>query len=71
MTTLPPVTDDSPKHTYKGQCHCGANKFTLTLAVPIEEVPSVMSCNCSICQRNGMYAFSTSLRMLYSRADNA
>ncbi|KAL2866933.1 GFA family protein [Aspergillus lucknowensis] len=38
--------------TYKGSCHCGAVKFTFTLEPPIEE-QEVVSCNCSMCLRNG------------------
>jgi hypothetical protein len=35
--------------TYKGNCHCGAFKFT----VEIPELTSVGECNCSICFRKG------------------
>ncbi|KAL2848337.1 Mss4-like protein [Aspergillus pseudodeflectus] len=38
--------------TYKGSCHCGAVKFSFTLATPLEE-SEVTKCNCSMCSRNG------------------
>ena len=33
---------------YQGSCHCGQIAFTVE-----GEVPEVMSCNCSMCQRKG------------------
>ncbi|KAI9795081.1 MAG: hypothetical protein M1816_000103 [Peltula sp. TS41687] len=45
--------------TYRGSCHCGLARFTATLSPPLESSSSdeapheVMSCNCSICARNG------------------
>ncbi len=33
---------------YKGSCHCGRVAFEVS-----GEIGSVMSCNCSICQRKG------------------
>ena len=35
--------------TYKGNCHCGAFKFS----IKIPELTSVTECNCSICFRKG------------------
>jgi len=34
---------------YQGSCHCGQITFTVE-----GELPAVMSCNCSICQRKGV-----------------
>jgi hypothetical protein len=34
--------------TYAGGCHCGKVRFEVTA-----DVSTVMSCNCSICQRTG------------------
>lgn len=34
---------------YQGSCHCGQIAFTVE-----GELPEVMSCNCSICQRKGV-----------------
>jgi hypothetical protein len=34
--------------TYAGSCHCGKVRFEVKA-----DVSSVMSCNCSICQRTG------------------
>lgn len=33
---------------YRGSCHCGQIAFEVD-----GEIPEVMSCNCSICQRKG------------------
>lgn len=33
---------------YRGSCHCGQIAFELE-----GEIPTVLSCNCSICQRKG------------------
>ncbi|HVY46708.1 MAG TPA: GFA family protein [Minicystis sp.] len=35
--------------TYEGSCHCGAVRYAVTMAPP----EKAMSCNCSICSRNG------------------
>lgn len=35
---------------YKGSCHCGAVRFSLTTEQPIEKA---LRCNCSICARKG------------------
>lgn len=34
---------------YQGSCHCGAVAFTVDADLPTQAV----SCNCSICRRNG------------------
>jgi hypothetical protein len=34
---------------FEGSCHCGAVAFSVDAAVPNE----ALSCNCSICRRNG------------------
>ncbi|MGO1768028.1 aldehyde-activating protein [Advenella sp. S44] len=35
--------------SYQGSCHCGAVTFTVDAELPTQAV----SCNCSICRRNG------------------
>ncbi|PYH97883.1 hypothetical protein BO71DRAFT_317572 [Aspergillus ellipticus CBS 707.79] len=45
----PPPTNESSFH--KGNCHCGAVRFTVRVSPPLHEYP-VMNCNCSICSRN-------------------
>ncbi|KAI5776276.1 glutathione-dependent formaldehyde-activating enzyme [Geopyxis carbonaria] len=40
----------STEHTYHGNCHCGAFKYTLTLPAPITHA---LNCTCSICTRHG------------------
>ena len=35
--------------SYQGSCHCGAVTFTVNAALPTQAI----SCNCSICRRNG------------------
>ncbi|KAG9029672.1 hypothetical protein FRB95_005013 [Tulasnella sp. JGI-2019a] len=49
---------DSPsvetRQEYKGNCHCGALQYTVVLPRSLEAKPAwVVSCNCSICTRNG------------------
>ncbi|KAJ7643244.1 Mss4-like protein [Mycena rosella] len=39
---------DSPLVTYRGNCHCGAFKFT----VKLPELKTVYACDCSLCSRN-------------------
>ncbi|KAJ5653955.1 hypothetical protein N7490_000958 [Penicillium lividum] len=46
----PPPTSESSSH--KGNCHCGAVRFSFKLSPPLHEYP-VNSCNCSICTKNG------------------
>ncbi|KAJ5621523.1 hypothetical protein N7528_006306 [Penicillium herquei] len=46
----PPPTSESSSH--KGNCHCGAVRFSITLSPPLAKYP-VNSCNCSICSKNG------------------
>jgi hypothetical protein len=38
-----------PMQTYRGQCHCGAVRFT----VECEPIVAGCRCNCSICVRKG------------------
>jgi hypothetical protein len=35
--------------TYEGSCHCGAVRFTVTMAPPTK----AYACNCSMCRRAG------------------
>jgi hypothetical protein len=39
----------SETQTYEGNCHCGAVRFSLTIAPPAK----AYACNCSICKRAG------------------
>ncbi|KAJ5945754.1 hypothetical protein N7454_002593 [Penicillium verhagenii] len=48
----PQPTPTSESSSHKGNCHCGAVRFSFTLSPPLREHP-VVSCNCSICSRNG------------------
>ncbi|KAF8176693.1 Mss4-like protein [Mycena galopus ATCC 62051] len=48
MSTTPQVVE------YRGNCHCGAFKFTYKAA----ELKQAFTCNCSICSKNGyLWAF--------------
>ncbi|KAF8174432.1 hypothetical protein K438DRAFT_1848898, partial [Mycena galopus ATCC 62051] len=48
MSTTPQVIE------YRGNCHCGAFKFTYKAA----ELKQAFTCNCSICSKNGyLWAF--------------
>ncbi|HEY1091300.1 MAG TPA: GFA family protein [Burkholderiaceae bacterium] len=55
---------------HQGSCHCGRIKFE----VEGEIGPSVMSCNCSMCQRKGILMWfvpRAALRLLTPEADAA
>jgi hypothetical protein len=39
----------SETSTYEGSCHCGAVRFTVTMAPPTK----AYACNCSMCRRAG------------------
>jgi hypothetical protein len=43
-----PETIMADKKTYTGGCHCGEVRFEVTA-----DISSVVSCNCSICQKRG------------------
>ncbi|KAF2190549.1 hypothetical protein K469DRAFT_721449 [Zopfia rhizophila CBS 207.26] len=47
-----PKFDSIESQTYDASCHCGTVQFTVTLAPPLAKQKPV-SCNCSICSRNG------------------
>lgn len=55
LQTMADTTAPSPK-TYKGNCHCGLIKYTVTLpeALAPEGPGQIGKCNCSICTKNGM-----------------
>jgi hypothetical protein len=44
----------SESKVYTGSCHCGKNSFSVNVSPPLDsEKSAVISCNCSICTRNG------------------
>jgi len=50
---------------YQGSCHCGQIAFEVE-----GEIPEVMSCNCSMCQRKGTLMWfvpRSSMRLLTAR----
>lgn len=49
----PPMSSSDDSSTYKGSCHCGKISYTATISPPLESGHEVVSCNCSICARNG------------------
>jgi hypothetical protein len=64
LPTLPTMTDPAPTkpplpvfdpqncQTYPASCHCGIVQYSVLLSPPLAE-SKVVSCNCSICTRNG------------------
>ena len=48
-----PTSSAQPEHEiwYEANCHCGAIKYAIKLP-PLESM-EIMSCNCSICTKNG------------------
>lgn len=55
-TMTPPAPPFPPPtgvfSTHSANCHCGAVRWAFSISPPLESYP-VVSCNCSICQRNG------------------
>jgi hypothetical protein len=49
-STQPATSGEDTKHVYKGNCHCGAFRYELTLDAPISDL---MACNCSYCTKKG------------------
>ncbi|MCJ1228498.1 hypothetical protein MMC12_005159 [Toensbergia leucococca] len=48
------MSSPSHLHTYHGNCHCGAFKYT----VKLPELKQIHICNCSLCVKNGyMWAY--------------
>lgn len=50
--SLPFPTPTGVFSSHKANCHCGAIRLSFKISPPLESYP-VVSCNCSICQRNG------------------
>ena len=49
-----PPQSSSELKTYKGHCHCGVFKFSVTLP----QIDSVLACNCTFCPQKGfLYVF--------------
>ncbi|KAF2629616.1 hypothetical protein BU25DRAFT_408882 [Macroventuria anomochaeta] len=59
-----PAFDPTNTHTYPASCHCGTVSYTVSLSPPLPEW-KVVSCNCSICQRNGYYLVYPSREQLH------
>ena len=47
-----PAFDANNCQTYPASCHCGNVQYSVVLSPPLPEW-KVVSCNCSICSRNG------------------
>ncbi|KAJ7648764.1 hypothetical protein DFH06DRAFT_1209535 [Mycena polygramma] len=56
------MTDSSPQLVdYRGNCHCGAFKFTFKSP----ELKQGFACNCSFCAKNGyLWAFPSNLNIV-------
>ncbi|KAG4423873.1 hypothetical protein IFR04_003018 [Cadophora malorum] len=64
-TSIPDVKLD----TFHGNCHCGAVAYTL-LSKPLSE-RKIISCNCSICYRNGeVYTYPPASSVTISGKEN-
>ncbi|KAI4957330.1 hypothetical protein J4E86_005804 [Alternaria arbusti] len=52
--TKPPLPAFDPQNcqTYAASCHCGSVQYSVLLSPPLAQW-KVVSCNCSICTRNG------------------
>lgn len=49
-----PAFDPANAQTYTASCHCGTVSYSVSLSPPLPDW-KVVSCNCTICQRNGYY----------------
>ncbi|RJE19584.1 Glutathione-dependent formaldehyde-activating enzyme [Aspergillus sclerotialis] len=49
--SIPPA-QTSERSTHRGNCHCGAVRFTFSISPPLPKYPT-NTCNCSICSKNG------------------
>lgn len=59
-----PADDDSI--LYKGNCHCGKNRFEARLP----DITSALGCNCSLCHKSGyLWAFPDADSVKYTRGD--
>lgn len=52
--------EDGNFETYSTNCHCGQLKYEVKLSPPVPQ-HTIVSCNCSICRRNG-YLLACALR---------
>ncbi|KAF2452745.1 Mss4-like protein [Lineolata rhizophorae] len=46
------TTEEKPSKVYDGSCQCETVKYTVKISPPIPDW-EVVSCNCTICSRNG------------------
>jgi hypothetical protein len=49
------MTEETPKKTFKGSCHCKAVTYTIDIAVPLE----VSRCNCTVCTKTSWTSLRT------------
>lgn len=56
----------APTRTYRGNCHCKANVFEIT----VPEIKSLGSCNCSSCSKKGMlWIYGTHRDIVWVKGD--
>lgn len=60
------TTAGGPK-VWKGNCHCGRNRFEVKLA----KIEAAISCNCLLCHKSGyLWAFPEAGDIKYTRGDD-
>jgi hypothetical protein len=76
MTSPPPTYGTKPSlltfdpnnaQTYPASCHCGLVQYSVLLSPPLREW-KVVSCNCSICTRNGYLLVYPSRAQLHMKS---
>lgn len=71
MTKQTAMSEPTPEFTaYAANCHCGAVRLTVNIPSLMDH--KVMSCNCSLCTRNGYLNVYTERKdvIFHSGADN-
>lgn len=62
--------DNGNYGTYTANCHCGHLRYEVKLSPPIPE-QAIVSCNCSICSRNGyLLAYAPRKNVRFLRGGN-
>lgn len=65
-----PKFDPKDSEIYNATCHCGSIRYTVTLSPPLEHHP-IVSCNCSICFKNGyLLVYPTRERVAFGSGED-
>lgn len=65
---FPPPTGEFSHHD--ANCHCGKVRYSFSISPPLEQYPAI-SCDCSICQRNGYLCVYTTKDRVKLQGDDS